>query len=167
MNATEQERKCIADELHDGVGQAVSLSTLELAQAAVRAPSEDLREALQRLQGDARDIASQMDQLSQEIRPSSLEYVGLAATIEGLCREFSDLHGLNIRFECKDVPQTLPPDVVICLFRIKQEALRNITLHSRSDSAWIELAGGRECVRLSIWDDGVGWKSCPMRVPLE
>jgi signal transduction histidine kinase len=72
----------------------------------------------------------------------------LVAAVRGLCSEFRQAHGLSIDFVDEDVPLSIPADVALCLYRIAQEALRNVIKHSGARHARVELGGAR---RWSTW----------------
>jgi signal transduction histidine kinase len=89
----------------------------------------------------------------------TLDTLGLVASVKGLCREFSEQHKLQIQFVYKDIPGPIPKDVTLCLFRIMQEALRNVVKHSGASEAAVELSGRGDCIDLCISDDGVGFET--------
>ncbi len=156
INTQEEDRKRISVALNDIVGQSVALLTLELAQVARTARGE-LARKLQKLYAEAQNIASEIGSISHGLHPSTLEYVGLPRAIEDLCREFGKLYGLQVAFKHQGVPTTLCPDIALCLYRIAQEGLQNVALHSGTREAWIELVGCAGSVRLALWDKGSGF----------
>jgi len=75
----------------------------------------------------------------------------------GLCDEFSRQHNLQVQFVHHDVPGQIPNEVTLCLFRIAQEALRNVVKHSGGTEAEVELSGHGDRIDLCISDSGVGF----------
>jgi signal transduction histidine kinase len=156
ISAQEEERKRISTELSEVLGQSVALLTIELAQFA-QSTGGDFGRKLQTLSSTAQDIASEIGIISQSLYPSTLEYAGLPRAIEGICRQFTYLYDLQVAFKHEGVPPSLPPEVALCLYRIVQEGLQNVVLHSGKRQAWIELLGSVEGTRLALWDNGIGF----------
>jgi signal transduction histidine kinase len=105
----------------------------------------------------ATEIASSIHNLSHRLRPSLLDLLGPVASIERLCRELSDKHNLEIRFVHHSIPEQTPKDVTLCLYRITQEALRNVVKHSGVAEAEVELLGHDDRIDLCISDSGAGF----------
>jgi signal transduction histidine kinase len=91
------------------------------------------------------------------LHPVKLEHVGLVAAVRGLCEEVTRGHGLLVTFTHAGVPDALPATAALCLYRIAQEALRNVVRHSGSDHATVELTGATAAVRLVVRDGGAGF----------
>jgi signal transduction histidine kinase len=83
--------------------------------------------------------------------------LGLAAGVRAFCKEFSAQQGIEIEFSHNDIPRKIRPDVVLCVFRIVQEGLRNMKKHSGAASALVclQVIGSR--IHLHISDQGVGF----------
>jgi signal transduction histidine kinase len=107
--------------------------------------------------GVATEIASSIHNLSHRLRPSLLDLLGPVASIERLCRELSDRHNVQIHFVHHSIPEQIPEDVTLCLYRITQEALRNVVKHSGAAEAEVELSGYDDRIELCISDLGVGF----------
>jgi signal transduction histidine kinase len=86
-----------------------------------------------------------------------LDLVGLVPSVKGLCREFSDHHNLKVEFVHQDIPRQISEEVSLCLFRITQEALRNVAEHSGAAAARVELVGHEDRLELRISDSGTGF----------
>jgi signal transduction histidine kinase len=110
---------------------------------------------------DAVDLAQgavkSLRDLSHQLHSAKLQLVGLVSAIRALA---SDLSGptLNIAFSHDAVPARLPDDIALCLFRVVQEALRNVVKHSAATHALVQLRGQEHGLALSIVDNGVGYK---------
>lgn len=155
VDAKEQERHRIARELHDGIVQQLTLVGLEVD--ALRSGSNaPAKTALDKLYDQISVVSKATRDLSHNLHPFILEYLGLARALKKLCRDTGAKSGLTIDFSEKDVPSHLPSDISHCLFRIAQEALQNIVKHGHARTASMELKirGGRALLR--IVDDGVG-----------
>src|SRR5262249_22263999 len=79
------------------------------------------------------------------------------AAVRGLCTEFAQSHGLDIEFKAQGLPDAVPPDMALCLYRIAQEGLRNVVKHSGALAASVNLNGTANEVGLTILDCGAGF----------
>jgi signal transduction histidine kinase len=157
INAQEEERKRIARELHDGVGQAllslmvglkliVDTRSLEAAQAK----AEDLR-------GVVSESLEQVRTLSRELRPSVLDDLGLAVALDRYTAEFSGRHPLiSVDLHC-DLTDRVPSVVETALYRIVQEAMTNAARHGECDNIGVLLTRREGSVQAIIEDDGEGF----------
>jgi PAS domain S-box-containing protein len=159
IEAQETERSDVAGELRDDLNQRMALLQIGLAQFDREVPglSPQARTQLHGLTEIATEIASSIHNLSHRLRPSLLDLLGPVASIERLCRELSDRHNLQIRFVHRGIPEQIPKDVTLCLYRITQEALRNVVKHSGAAEAEVELIGQDDRIELCISDSGVGF----------
>jgi signal transduction histidine kinase len=150
----EEERSRLGRELHDDVTQRLASIAIEAGReernptgsAAMRA----IREGLVRLSQD-------VHALSYRLHPSILEDLGLHAALKSECEHFSETCPSPVEFSEDDVPERVPHDVALCLFRIAQESLRNIARHasaSRVEVCLRRLDGG---LQLTVRDNGVGF----------
>lgn len=155
VHAQERERYRIARELHDNVLQRLTLLSLHLDE--LRAVSLVFgKPPLNNLYDQISDISARIRDLSHELHPFMLEYLGLPRALRKLCRDAGALCGITIEFSEHNLASLLPVDISGCLFRAAQEALQNIVHHSHAKSAAMELklAGQKAILRVS--DDGVG-----------
>jgi signal transduction histidine kinase len=158
LMAQEAERSRIARELHDDVGQQLSLLAihLELIGGAGRDLEAVTGSPLQETLHRTRDIAKCVHDLSHRLHPERVHLLGLVAALRGIQREFS-VPNLALTFAHRDVPDSLPHHVTLCLFRIVQEALQNVVKHSAAHEVSIELNGVDAGLKLTITDDGSGF----------
>jgi PAS domain S-box-containing protein len=160
LRAQEQERKRIARELHDDIGQRLALLSVELEQLHLATPEmSETRHRLGELQGQAREIATDVQTLSHELHSTRLDYLGPVATMKALCREVGEQTKVQVAFRSQDMPTVLPPDTALCLFRVLQEAVRNSVKHSGGQHVEVGLWGTPNEVHLTISDRGVGFDS--------
>ncbi|HTP69078.1 MAG TPA: MASE1 domain-containing protein [Dongiaceae bacterium] len=159
MRAQEEERAHIARELHDDISQRMAFLQIGLEQFEQKMPVLGLsdRKELRNLTEVASEISSDLHSISHQLHPSRLDLQGLVAATASLCREMSHQHDLQIEFIHRDVPGEIPTDIAICLFRIVQEALRNVVRHSNTSNAEVELMGHGDSVGLCISDSGTGF----------
>jgi signal transduction histidine kinase len=154
--AQEAERKRIARELHDDLSQKLALLSIDIEQLPRRTPAE-LAEYVRKISDRAAEVATDVHHLAYELHPSKLESLGLVPAVNGLCRDFSRQHDLQVDFEHRHVPQDVPPEIALCLYRIVQEGLHNVVKHSGAHQAWVELVAADGVLDLRIADPGVGF----------
>ena len=152
LRAQETERSRIARELHDDICQRMVLLTIELESLArnnggAAAAAEALTVA--------REVSNSLRELSHELHPTRLRLIGLVSALEGLCTELSRA-GVTIAYTYDNVPSA-PPDVMLCLFRVAQEALQNALKYSRATELAVDIRGTSNGLALTISDNGVGF----------
>jgi PAS domain S-box-containing protein len=156
IEAQEKERSRIARELHDDICQRLALLSLEvelMGQGSKGAAKAGFAEIQQRCS----EIASDVQALSHQLHSSKLDYLGLEAALRSFCEEFSSKNDVTVEFKPEKVPDHLPGDVSLCLFRVAQEALQNAVKHSGVHRFSVDLRGTEEQVRLEVSDAGVGF----------
>jgi signal transduction histidine kinase len=158
IEAQEQERRRIARELHDDIGQRLALLAIELAQLQQSSsnPSE-FPGRIGKLRMQTSEIAADIQSLSHELHSSKLEYLGLPAALKGFCQEFSERQKAEVDFETHDLPISLSPGISLCFFRVLQEALHNAAKHSGLRHFEVRLWGTPDEIHLTISDSGVGF----------
>ncbi len=165
IEAQEQERSRIARELHDDISQRLALLSLELERTYSGSDvSSSRREArIIDIRRHCSEIAADVQALSHQLHSSKLDYLGLVAAVRSFCAEFSKLKNVNVEFAEEDVPNPLPKDVSLCLFRVTQEALHNALKHSGTTRFAVTLLGTPGLVQLEIRDWGVGFNREAMK----
>src|SRR6185503_10167221 len=103
-------------------------------------------------------LSTDVHAISRQLHPSILDDLGLADALESECHAFTDREGIAVALEIAPLPDSIPNDLALCLYRILQEALRNVAKHAQTDRVRVSLsaADGREVV-LRIADSGVGF----------
>ena len=154
----EEERRRIARELHDGIGQNLTALKHQLALVATRIdPAQvELLRSLESSIGLCAQTLEDTRELSRLLRPQILDDLGLEAALHWLARTVESKGALSIELAIDALPQ-LDPDLQTLLFRISQEALANVVRHARASEVLLRLSprGGR--VMLTLWDNGVGF----------
>jgi|SRR5689334_11410565 len=159
IQAQEQERSRIARELHDDIGQrlALSISMLsELAQSFIR-PEDQLRSGFPKLQEQLMETAAHVQWLAHDLHTPKLDFLSTAVAMKSLCQEFSEQTKIEVDFKSLNVPESLPPELSLCLYRILQEALRNAAKHSQTHHIEVRLQASPVEIRLVVRDQGVGF----------
>jgi signal transduction histidine kinase len=159
IQAHEEERARIARELHDDINQRVAALALQLESMRQDLPASaaDLRHDIGQAKTQISELGNDIQALSHRLHSSKLEYLGLAAAIAGFCRELSDRHGVEIDFHAEGIPNELPHEISLCLFRVSQEALQNATKHSGSRRFEVSLSGAFNEIKLTVRDSGRGF----------
>jgi signal transduction histidine kinase len=161
LNAQEAERSRVARELHDDIGQAIAILSMDLQRTAflLKGKSKEGDAQLKDLQDRIKFLGNRVKNLSHQLHPSALEYLGLAAAANGFCNEFCERSGIQVAYECIGISQGLSTDIALNFFRVLQEALRNVMKHSQADQVEVALyeTGGYLC--LTIADNGEGFDS--------
>jgi PAS domain S-box-containing protein len=158
IQAQEEERQRIARELHDDIGQRLSLLMVELEQVNRELPVfpvEGYGDFARLLQG-MDEVTTDVHQLSHQLHSSKLQYLGLKAAVRELCQQIAAQHEITVLQHIEDVPN-LTSDVQLCLYRVAQEALNNVVRHSASKTAFVRLTESRGIARLKIGDKGIGF----------
>ncbi len=164
IEAQEQERRRIARELHDDIGQRLAVLAIELSflQQTQLKPSE-LPGSLAKLQKQTSEIAADIQSLSHGLHSSRLQYLGMAAALRGFCQEFSDQQNVEVDFEAHGLPSSLAPDISLCLFRVLQEALHNAAKHSGTRHFEVRSWGTPSDVHLTVIDSGSGFDTAAVK----
>lgn len=159
VEAEELERRRVARELHDDIGQGLALLTIEIELLGRDPPATAAEFAgrIRDLAARARELSSAVHGLSHRLHPSTVDQLGLVAALRGLCREVGVGRGLAVTFTHSDVPEVVAPAAALCLYRVAQEALRNVVRHSGTARAAVELAGAPDGLRLVVSDGGAGF----------
>ena len=159
IEAQEKERRRIARELHDDIGQKLALLSIELDQAN-QDPNKSAAATEQRLieiREHCMGIASDVHLLSHQLHSSKLDYLGLVSAIRSFCREFARQHEVTVEFADENVKENLPQDISLSLFRVAQEALHNAVKYSGVTQFAVELKGSATEIRLEVRDSGAGF----------
>jgi signal transduction histidine kinase len=155
--AQEEERARVARELHDDVCQQLGLLVFELDLLRREDPR---RRKSDRVLASALDIAQgavkSVHDLSHRLHPARLRLIGLVSAIRGLARELSK-PDLVIAFSHESVPEHLPDETALCLFRVVQEALHNVIKHSAATHVSVHLRSEDHGLALTIADNGIGF----------
>jgi len=158
--AQEEERRHIARELHDGVGQALTALLVGVRTLDSLLPDEAsaARELARRLGATAVDTLDEVGRLARGLRPSVLDDVGLVAALERHVSDFSRTHGVRAQLHTTGMVggDRLPPEVETTIYRVVQEALTNVARHARARSASVIVERRPGLVAAIVEDDGLG-----------
>ena len=155
----EEERSRIARDLHDDIGQRLAILSIDLEQMKLASQQDGSAFAreLEALVRTAGEITSDVHNISRRLHPSQVELLGLAPALNNFCREFANRNSMRIQFTSACLTCKVPEEASLCLFRVAQEAIRNVHKHSGCREALVELDEISGSLRLRISDRGAGF----------
>ena len=155
----EEERQRVARELHDDVGQQLALLQMELEQVQPRLQQspQSLDSQLASLSKRTAGLSEDVRKLSHRLHPAILDDLGLGFALRSLVEDFGEREGMPTSFTRINVPDTLRKNVSAALYRITQEALRNVTKHAGKTHVRVMLEASEEHICLEIVDMGDGF----------
>jgi PAS domain S-box-containing protein len=158
VHAQEKEHRRIARELHDDLTQRLAVLAIDAGAL------EHLPGCLPDIAGRARDMREQLaalsesvHSLSRQLHPSILDDLGLVDALRSECLSLGQRDGLEVKYHARDVPTDLPRDVALSVYRVAQEALRNVVRHGRCSNASVRLVANERELVLCVRDRGVGF----------
>jgi signal transduction histidine kinase len=158
LQSHEQERAWVAWKLNEELCQRLTGLNLQLHSLSMgsRGDVNQIRARVEELCAQFGDLASEIQAISDQSY-HTLELLGLAASVRTFCQQMSERHGVTIDFRHEGVPDDLPNDVALALFRVLEEALGNAVRHAGVHRVSVWLGGSRDEVRLDVADEGVGF----------
>lgn len=155
----ENERRKVATELHDNLGQLLTAIKYNIESVINRLPEDancacNLEQVIQLIQG----AVEQVRRIYTQLRPTVLDDLGVKAALTWFCREFEDANArisVNKHFEIEE--EDVPENLKLTMFRIVQDAMDNIAAHSYAQNVWLSLSHEDGFLNLSIRDDGNGF----------
>jgi PAS domain S-box-containing protein len=159
IEAHEEERTWIARELHDDVNQRIALLIIELERFNYepRHSPVEFNDHIRQIHQGLSDIGHDIQALSHRLHSSKLEYLGIVVAAKSFCKEFSEQQDVEIDFDHTEMPQSMPREISLCLFRVLQETLQNAVKHSGVRRFTVKLHGSDGEVQLTVSDMGVGF----------
>lgn len=166
VTTQEEERQRISRELHDEAGQALTALSISLELMQNNLPNDPtlLGQRLAEAASLTTQTMGQIRLLARDLRPPSLDMLGLDLTLEGFCREFAQRTGLNIHYTGATLPE-LPGSVSITFYRLLQESLTNIARHAQAQNVQVVLGYDGEKLSLLVADDGKGFEMARTATP--
>ena len=160
MEAHEEERARVARELHDDLNPRMVLLTLDLAKIEQELPksSNGIAHRIHEVRDEVSAVGSEIQNLSHRLHSSKLQYLGIATAARSFCRELSVKKDLHIEFLSSGIPQHVPSEVGLCLFRVLQEAVQNAVKYSGVKTFRVQLRGTPDAIILTVRDSGVGFE---------
>ncbi len=157
IRAQEEERQRIARELHDDTGQVLTLLLIRLKLLEGQPGAEALQEQIAELRGLVSGAIDQVRQLALNLRPPSLDQLGLAPALRSLATTFTANTRIPVALELPRTAVWLSPEQTIAVYRVAQEALTNAAKHADATKIALAVTLSGEALRLSVGDDGRGF----------
>jgi signal transduction histidine kinase len=157
VRAQEEERRSLARELHDEVGQSLSAIIMEASNAEFAETPAEVGERVKSIASTAEAALNVVRDLALLLRPSMLDDFGLVPALNWHVREMTKRTGLDIRIDAGDDCDGLPDDHKTCIYRFVQEALNNAARHARARTVRVTVSGDAGRVLCSVQDDGAGF----------
>ena len=156
LTAQEDERRLISRELHDDINQRLALLTLEIEVLHQKSP-RSTAERLGTIRDRVVELSDDVHRLAYQLHSSILDDLGLPAALRSDVADFTRREGIKVELQQPHLTEPIPPDVASCLYRVAQEALRNVAKHAHAAHVTVSVemvAGG---IKLAVADSGVGF----------
>jgi signal transduction histidine kinase len=163
LRAQENERRALARELHDEIGQSLSAILMETESAECADRPAALREHLGSIKSLAEKTVNEVRDLALLLRPSMLDDLGLAPALNWHARETSKRTGLNVVVFADESIDSLPEEHRTCIYRLVQEAVNNAVRHANARTVEVSVRKERQQVNVTVQDDGPGFDTRFMR----
>ena len=159
ITAQEEERRRLAREMHDDLTQQLALLAIDAGKLENESPQDDspMRAKLQEMKKKIIKLSKDIHDISRQIHPAILDDLGLVDAIKSECDTFTQREEIQVEYEAKNVPGSIPRNVAICIYRIIQESLRNVAKHAETDKASVSLIGCDGNLFLTVRDNGIGF----------
>ena len=159
VSTQEDERKRISRDLHDHLGQKLTALSLNLEILKQNCVDDKLHRLIEQAQKRASEVDSELDFLAWELRPASIDEIGLEATLKNFAKEFSLHFKIPVGFHSRKLKkQRLLPEIEINLYRIAQEALNNVAKHAQATNVDVLLEKPDNHIVLIVEDNGIGFE---------
>jgi signal transduction histidine kinase len=159
--AQEEERKRIAQELHDDTIQSMVVLSRGLESLRYdrrELPEDEYNHRLEKLHQLTVDTMTGIRRLSQDLRPAALDRLGLVSALESLSSDITKYWGIQIKVNVLNEIKRLSPDKELAIFRIVQEALRNVWRHSKATEAELTIESDGNIIKITVKDNGKGFE---------
>jgi signal transduction histidine kinase len=157
VRAQEDERRTLARELHDEVGQSLSAIMMEASSAVATSDNAGIGDRLRSIGSMAEKTLNIVRDLALLLRPSMLDDFGLVPALNWHAREMSKRTGLDVRIDADEISDDLPDEHKTCIYRVVQEALNNAARHANARNIQVGVKNEGARVIFSVRDDGSGF----------
>jgi len=161
LTVQENERKRIAMELHDGIGQlltAVKFKVESILQVKGKGKAKAKEESLEAIIPMVKESVEEVRRIQMDLRPSTLDDLGILATLGWFCREYQKIYSrIRVQKEIDHQESEVSTPLKTVIYRVMQEALNNIAKHSKADLVYLSLRKKENKIELTIKDTGMGF----------
>ncbi len=155
--AQEAERRRIARDLHDEVGQSLSALTLNLSKARRKAGATEWAPLLEDSLHILKHVLTAVRQLAVDLRPAVLDDLGLCTALQWYAEQQGERAGVRVTFQADPALPSLQPEQEVACLRMLQEAFTNCGRHARASRVDVRVRGQEDWVELHVSDDGIGF----------
>ncbi|HLM59199.1 MAG TPA: ATP-binding protein, partial [Pyrinomonadaceae bacterium] len=157
INANEAERRRVAGELHDSIGQSLAIIKNRVALSAESITDEKVRRQLELITAQTTQTIGEVREISYALRPYLLDNLGLTKAVDSLLDKIAETSKLTIESELDDVDNVFAPEAEMSIYRIIQESLSNIMKHAEASEAQVYVKKSERNLTILISDDGKGF----------
>jgi len=158
IEAEERERQRIANDLHEDIGQRVTLLVIQIEQLKEGSTNGfEMRSRIDGILKECLQVLTDVKALAHELYSPRLEYLGIAGIMNSFCTDFRARNGVEIDFQSDGSTSFVPPNISLCLLRVLQEALHNAVKHSGVRRFDVHLNGTSDEIHLAVRDCGAGF----------
>jgi len=157
LHAQEAERARLARELHDDITQRLARLAIDAGRLELGRNGGGDSEMIRELRDGLARLSEDVHSLSYKLHPALLEDLGLPDALRVECERFTLRESVPVKLRLEGLPARIEPDTGLCLFRVTQEALRNVARHARAQSAEVTLRPMDTGLQLAVTDDGTGF----------
>jgi signal transduction histidine kinase len=157
ITANEDERRRLARELHDDVTQRLAALAIQAAKLESTPDGAQSRESVHSIRDRLVGLSEDVHALSYRLHPTVIEDLGLVEALKAECDRVARSEPMRVELDAGAVPAKLPVDAAVGLFRVAQEALRNVARHAKASDVRVALHGGNGRLVLAVRDNGAGF----------
>jgi signal transduction histidine kinase len=163
INELEEERRYLSREIHDGFSQEIAVLIFETERFVSTSTGEN-RQKARTMVTHLRKLAEDMHRVARRLHPSILTDLGLPAALRAACHSLANQTGIPVTFKLRSVPETIPENIALCLYRVAEEALQNIRKHARASAeVKVLLSATPRQLLMTIKDIGDGFDLAKVR----
>jgi len=159
LSIQEEERRLLAREMHDDLTQRLAILAIDTGklQQQLESQPKPFQDEIRQIKEQIVKLSADIHDISRQLHPAIIDDLGLVDAIKSECSSFSNREGILISYESKNIPDDIPNNIALCVYRITQEALRNIAKHAHVKEAEVSLARVDNGINLYVRDSGVGF----------
>jgi signal transduction histidine kinase len=163
LSAQESERRSLARELHDEIGQV--LTTLKISLARIQRGGDRVPTELEQAQEVLGDLIGRVRNLSLNLSPSMLADIGLLATLQWYLKSYASMTGTKVSFRHAGLRRAIPQETSLAAYRTIQEALTNVARHAGTGEVMLSIRAVADVLTIEIEDHGVGFDASAFDKP--
>jgi PAS domain S-box-containing protein len=165
LHTQDEERRRVSRELHDDLSQRIAKLQFDVEMLEQQLPSKlrKFKDRLLALRDEVGGLSNDVRRIAYQLHPSTLDHLGLSVAFRSFTRDFAEREGLDIEFTARKVPKRISPAVASSLYRVLQEALRNVAKHAGKTAVTVALTGGSKDLCLTVQDHGTGFDAAAVR----